>query len=61
MDEDLSSNKAEEEDEAAITEKVEIAESVPLDYKFIHYQNEEGDELIKLEDHNSVPLSFDFL
>lgn len=49
------------EDDEANTEKVEIAESVPLDYKFVHYENEEGDELIKLEDPASVPLNFDFL
>ena len=50
-----------EDEEDRTTEKVEIAESVPLDYKLIHYQNEDGDELIKLEDRASVPLNFDFL
>ena len=50
-----------DEEDRADCEKVEIAESVPLGYKFVHIENDEGDELVKIEDASKVPLNFDFL
>ena len=50
-----------DDDDRADCEKVEIAESVPINYKFVHIKNDDGDELVKIEDTSKVPLNFDFL
>lgn len=41
-------------------EKVEVDEDIPRNFQFVHYQNEEGDELIKIEK-NDVPLNFNLV
>ena len=41
-------------------EKMADDGKVPFDFHFVHLSNDEGDELVKIEDNRGIPLNFRF-